>query len=211
MKDILKFSLVLGLVTGIAAYALAMVNQITKPRIAFQQQLALNEGLYAVLPGSDNGCIIQNQLDDQNIFYKGYLNQDTTGFIGYALPVESKGYSSTIRTLVGLDSSQKIIALKILFQQETPGLGTKCEEIRPGDSTPWFQDQFEGITATSVFLSKEGGSIQSITGATITSAAITNGVRASSSQLFNVLDKDSGSAQSSNGSTPSESVASRIH
>ena len=191
MKELFKFSFVLGLVTGIAAYALALVNQITQPRIALQQQLTLNEGLYAVLPGSENGCIVEDRLNDMNVFYRGYLNEDTTGFIGYAIPVSSKGYSSTIRTLVGLDSSKNIISLKILFQQETPGLGTKCEEVRPGESYPWFQHQFNGCGATKVALIKDGGSIQSITGATITSAAITNGIRSFSQRLFNTLDTGS--------------------
>jgi len=187
MKEIFKFALVLGLVTGIAACALGVVNQITQPRIALQQQLALNAGLYRVLPGSKNGCIIEQHLDGLNMYYTGYLNRDTTDFIGYALPVESKGYSSTIRTLVGLDSLRNIISLKILFQQETPGLGTKCEEVRPGETEPWFQYQFKGLFVPDVALDKNGGSIHCITGATITSAAITDAVKESSVKLFSEL------------------------
>lgn len=180
----LKFSLILGWVTGLAACALGVVNQITQPRIARQQELALKTGLYAVLPGSENGCIVKRSMDDGGVYYAGYQNQDTTDLIGYALPVESKGYSSTIRTLAGLDSSQHIIAINILFQQETPGLGTQCEQVRSGESKPWFQAQFTGLPVKDVALAKNGGQIHAITGATITSAAITDAVRESAIRLF---------------------------
>lgn len=196
MKDMFKFAFVLGLVTAAAAAALGIVNRITRPRIEAQQKLALNEGLYAVLPGSQNGCIIKWRMEETGVVYTGYAEPDTTGLIGYALPVESKGYSSTIRTLVGLDSSRRIIALEVLLQQETPGLGTKCEEIRPGESEPWFQKQFEGVSVSQIALEQDGGKIDAITGATITSAAITNGVRKAADNLFRTMNASSQTSRS---------------
>jgi electron transport complex protein RnfG len=65
----------------------------------------------------------------------------------------------------------------VLSQQETPGLGTRCQEIRRGETEPWWQAQFKGKRISEVAVDKDNGIIQSITGATITSRAITDGIR----------------------------------
>ncbi|MCK5738803.1 FMN-binding protein, partial [bacterium] len=71
-----------------------------------------------------------------------------------------------------------IQGLKIIHQVETPGLGTKIEEIRYGDENPWFQQQFLNKTAAEVALTKDkaSGTITAITGATISSRAVTNSI-----------------------------------
>ncbi|MFH1941555.1 MAG: FMN-binding protein, partial [bacterium] len=89
---------------------------------------------------------------------------------------ESRGYSSTIQTLVGVDSTCKILSVRVLYQQETPGLGTRIEEIRSGDTTPWWQNQFLGKNAVGIAVDKDNGEIETITGATITSRAVTIGI-----------------------------------
>ena len=174
----------------IAAGALAYVNGITKPRILAQQKKDLTAGLYAVLPGSESGVIVEHQSDDGLTYYAGFARPDTSNLIGYALPVVSKGYSSNVRTLVGIDSVGKIIALKVLFQQETPGLGTRIEEIRSGDTSPWFTTQFRGKNAQDVLVDKDGGDIQSITGATITSRAVTDGIRTTADRFLKSIAQE---------------------
>lgn len=184
MKEILKYAGVLCLVTLIAGSALSYVNTVTKPRILAQQEKNLKMGLYSVLPGSDSGVVKADSLLSDLKYYTGYSNPDTTGIIGYALPVVSKGYSSNIQTLVGFDTTGAIISIKILFQQETPGLGTKVEEIRPRENKPWFQEQFKTKMADDLVLDKKGGPIECITGATITSKAITDGIREGANRFF---------------------------
>ncbi|MFW5891541.1 MAG: FMN-binding protein, partial [bacterium] len=71
--------------------------------------------------------------------------------------------------LVGIDSSEKITNLVILSQQETPGLGTRIEE----DS---FISQFKGKTLSEAKLKRDGGKIDGITGATISSSAVANNI-----------------------------------
>ncbi len=190
MKEIIKFAGVLGLVMLIAAGALAYVNGITKPRILAQQKKDLEAGLYAVLPGSESGVVVVHQLDEGLTYYEGFASSDTSGLIGYALPVISKGYSSNVRTLVGIDTSGEIIALKVLFQQETPGLGTRIEEVRSGATEPWFTTQFKGKYARDVLVDKDGGDIQSITGATITSRAVTNGIRNTTDRFMKSIGQE---------------------
>lgn len=180
----LKYALILMCVTLAASGALGFVNQLTQPKIAAQKQLELQKGLSAVLPGTADGIIVP---DEENAVYRGYANQDTSDFRGIAFSSFAKGYSSTIWTLVGLDSNGTVMKIRVLGQQETPGLGTKCMEIRSGESEPWWQAQFEGKFAPDLRVDKDGGEIVSITGATITSRAITNDIAARSGTIIEKL------------------------
>lgn len=189
MKDLIRYALILSLFTMISAVSLAWINQITLPRILVQQQKELNEGLYSVLPGLSTGKLKEVRQDDETTFYVGYSDTSENNLIGYAFLNFAKGYSSTIQTLVGVDTSGQIMGMRILFQQETPGLGTRCEEIRSGESSPWWQNQFLGKKATDVLVDKDGGEIESITGATITSRAITDGVARQSDRLLDHIQK----------------------
>lgn len=188
MKDLFRFSLILTFVALIASGSLAWINKITRPKIEAQQQTTFNEGLFYVLPGSDNGVILPVYSDSTIICYKGFSNKDTSNLIGYAYPVNGNGYSSTIRTLVGIDTSGIILAIKILFQKETPGLGTRCDEILPDDKEPWFQKQFKNKNGEKVSLDKDNGEIISITGATITSKAITDPIADSTKIMLKKLN-----------------------
>ncbi len=186
MKDILRFSATLTIVALIASGSLAWINKITRPRILLQQETELNNGLFTVLPNTDKGKIELVFDGDVILYYKGYADKNKTEFVGYAFLTLGTGYSSTIRTLVGIDPKGTILGIKILSQQETPGLGTRCEEIRNGETTPWWQDQFIGKPSLGIAVDKDNGDIESITGATITSRAITNSI---AEQAKTVLDR----------------------
>ena len=87
--------------------------------------------------------------------------------------------------MVGVDSLGAIQGMKVLKQVETPGLGTKVEEIKYGEEDPWFTRQFLSKQADQVAVDKDGGDIQSITGATISSRALTQSVVAAYEKLLN--------------------------
>jgi electron transport complex protein RnfG len=184
MKEIARFSSTLTLVALISAGSLALVNKITKPKSIAEQENKLEKALYSVLPDCSEGTIIPIEENDQILYYEGYQDKKHTLLIGYAFLAEGKGYSNTIRTLVGMDTSYTIYAIKILSQQETPGLGSLCEEVRSGESKPWWQDQFTGKTANGIAVDKDKGEIESITGATITSRAVTNSIADCVNLLF---------------------------
>lgn len=182
MKEITKLSGILLLVTTIAGGALSMVNFVTKPKIELQKRLALERALTTALPNANRKAIVLVREQDL-IYYKGYASPDTTNLVGYAFVAYGKGYSSTIETMVGIDTTGTISGLTILNQVETPGLGSKIEEIRYGENTPWFQDQFSGRKWISLTVDKDGGDIKSITGATISSRAVTNSIKAGLQKL----------------------------
>lgn len=186
MRDILKLGGILLLVTAIAGGALSMVNSITRPKIELQRRLALERALTKALPTANKNAIVPIKEENQT-YYKGFATPDTTGLVGYAFVAKGKGYSSTIETMVGVDTLGSITGLAILHQVETPGLGTKIEEIKYGEDKPWFQVQFVGRKWKYLAVDKDKGEITSITGATISSRAVANSIKEGLKSLENRL------------------------
>ena len=177
MKDILKLGGILLLVTAIAGAALAMVNSITKPRIEEQKRLVTQRALIAALPTANPDAIVPVTENEAISYYIGYKTPEKQNIVGYAFVAKKSGYSSVIETMVGVDTTGTIMGIKIMQQVETPGLGTKIEEVRYGESTSWFQHQFLNKTADGLAVDKDGGEIVSVTGATISSRAVTNSIK----------------------------------
>ena len=176
MKLIFKLSFTLFIFCFIAAFSLGAVNKITRPHIELQRRKAIKEALTTVLP--DAKIITQKETAAGSLFYCGFTTEDSTGTpAGYAFIAYGQGYSSKIQTMVGVTNDGVIDAIKILFQQETPGLGAKSDEKRPGENVPWFQKQFSGKRAADIKVDKDDGEIVSITGATITSRAIAKSIQ----------------------------------
>ena len=176
MKDIFKLGGILMVVTVIAASGLAGVYQVTQPRILEQKKKELQNALTLALPGAADDSIYPVEENGRVLYYKAYSAPDTTKLVGFAFITQGAGYSSVIETMVGVDTSGQIIGIKVMSQVETPGLGTKIEEIRYGESEPWFQQQFIGKSAERLAVDKDGGEISSITGATISSRATANSI-----------------------------------
>lgn len=187
MKDIVKLGLILLLVTALAGAALSLVNNITKPRIEEQKRLATALALTTALPVAADGLIEPDTTSQNFQFYRGYRDSSRQQLVGYAFLTKENGYSSEIETMVGVDTTGKIVGIKILRQLETPGLGTKIEEVSYGQTTPYFQKQFIDKVAQQLAVDKDGGEIKSITGATISSRAVTNSVKKGMQQLEQVI------------------------
>ena len=177
MKDILKLGGILLLVTAIAGAALSMVNVITKPRIEEQKRLVTQRALIAALPAADPESIVPVSQNEEVDYYIGYKTQDKQNIIGFAFIAKEAGYSSVIETMVGIDTTGTIMGIKIMQQVETPGLGTKIEEVKYKESSSWFQDQFLNRTVDKLDVDKDGGDIKSVTGATISSRAVANSIK----------------------------------
>ncbi len=83
--------------------------------------------------------------------------------------IDAPGYSSIIELLVGVDNDGEIIGIKVLSQSETPGLGANIVKEE-------YLKQYIGKKQAEIKLNKDGGEIDAITGATITSRAVANNV-----------------------------------
>jgi RnfABCDGE-type electron transport complex G subunit len=124
----IRLVLVLALITFVAALALGFVYQSAAPKIEEQKLITDQVAMRTALPEAACGVFVERKTADF-IYYEGYRTADTTGFVGYVVKAAGRGYSSTIETMVGVGSDGKIAGLKVTHQQETPGLGTKIEEV----------------------------------------------------------------------------------
>ncbi len=159
----------IAIFAAISALILAGVFTIANPLRDQQRSKDFQLSLQELIPSATS---FQHVSANSSVFYKALGPNKTLK--GYIIPVSAKGYSSTIEMIVAIDSKKVIQGFKILSQQETPGLGTRICEIRSGDKKPWFQVQFIGKKPGELMLKKEKGTIDAITGATISSKAVTN-------------------------------------
>jgi electron transport complex protein RnfG len=165
MQNFVRLTLVLFVVAGAAAGALAFVNQLTKDKIVEQARLEKAAALKEVAPEADDFKeVIPNRVWD---VMKG---GEKTGSVVLAV---AQGYSGSIEIVFSVGPDNAIGGIKILHQTETPGLGTKVA-LRP------FLDQFFGKGPEAITLKKDDpskGSIDAVSAATISSRAVTNTVR----------------------------------
>ena len=153
----------------VVAAALAGVNAITAPIIAELNAAATQEAISAVLPGGFDSEIT-DYADASGIVSKVYQGEN-----GYALEVGPGGFDNTITMMVGIDNVGKVLGISVVSHTETAGLGAVADADTPKGIA--FREQFIG-TSGSVSVTKDGGTMDAITGATITSRAICVGVNA---------------------------------
>ena len=181
MNNIARLAITLMIITAVAAGALSAVNRVTAPRIAEAKRRAEQEALKKALPGAKDGMFQPVENEEGIVLYRGFAGPDTTQeAVGYAFKALGKGYSGTIETMVGIDLEGTIDGIAILYQMETPGLGAKIIEKGQygGRECYWFE-QFKGKTADRLVLDKDDAAnktIDSVTGATISSRAITKSI-----------------------------------
>lgn len=170
-----RLAFILMFLTAIAAGGLSLLNNETAPRIAEIKRLEQERARKHVLEPVGGIYFKRVEFADGFTCWRAY--DADSAFVGYAVIARGKGYSSTIETVTGIDTTDEITGIKVTFQQETPGLGTKITEVRHGEHEPWFQRQFEGHHGPTVALKQDRGEIDAITGATISSRAVTESVR----------------------------------
>lgn len=168
-KFVLRLALTLLAITTVVAACLAMVNSITAPAIAELNVQKTQQAIEAVLPGGFD-TEITDYTDDTGLVSKVY-----SGANGYAFEVNPVGFDSAITMMVGVDANGQVLGISIVSHSETSGLGaTAAATTSAGEA---FRGQFVGKSG-SVSVTKDGGQIDALTGATITSRAVCNGVSA---------------------------------
>ena len=187
MRDIAKIGCILMIYTLVVGVALAFVNIKTEPIIEANKAAAENAALAEVLSDMAGDYELKGEDTDFS-YWIGYKDMEKSEIGGFIVIARESGYSSIIETMIGTDVDGIITGVKILFQQETPGLGAKSVEILRGESEPWFTRQFRGKSIMDVIkVSEDGGSIDAITGATITSRAITDSINREAIKLKEIM------------------------
>ena len=179
-KDMFKLGLNLLIISAVAALLLALTNSVTASTIAQRNEQANAEARKLVLESAQDFEQVKDAKTDNS---KGvevseiYEAKDASGnTVGYTLKVLPSGYGGTIELMVGIDSAKgQVSGINVVSNSETAGLGAKSTD-------PEFSDQYKGKPLEELSVLKDGTpgdtEIKAISGATITSTAVTNGVDA---------------------------------
>ena len=163
---VLRLALTLLIITAVVAAALAGVNSITAPAIAELNAQKTQEAIELVLPGGGESV----DFPETALVSKVYASET-----GYAVEVTPGGFDNTITMMVGVDKAGSVLGISIISHTETAGLGAVAAAGTPAGES--FRNEFVGATG-SVSVTKDGGEVEAITGATITSRAVCVGVNA---------------------------------
>lgn len=197
MNKIIKNTLILTAITLVSGILLGLVYEITKEPIAIAKEQAKNKAYQAVMSEADtfevyaefdaeaaskaiadasiSGCRIDEVVTAKKASEtKGYVVTTTT----------SEGYGGDIQISVGIKSDGTVTGIEILSIGETAGLGMNA-------NTPEFKAQYAGKAVDAFVVTKTGASaeneIDAISGATITSNAVTNAVNSAVVYFNNVI------------------------
>ena len=167
VKYILRIALMLLLITSVMAAALAAVNQFTEPMIAAYQAEKTQKAIEMVLPGGGEEISFTDA--------SGMVSTVYASETGYAVEVNPVGFDGAITMMVGIDTQGNVLGIRVISHTETAGLGAvAAAETSAGED---FRGQFVGMNGM-LAVTKDGGTVDSITGATITSRAVCAGINA---------------------------------
>ena len=167
IKYVLRLTVTLLLITAIVAALLSVVNGITKPIIDKLTWEKTQKAIEAVLPGGGEEVEFTDSTGIVQTVYKGEN--------GYAVQVAPVGFNGAITMMVGVDLEGKVLGISVISQAETAGLGAVCaDKTSKGEA---FRNQFIGMSGT-LAVTNDGGEVDAISSATITSRAVTVGVNA---------------------------------
>ena len=173
MKSSLKnMVLVLFCITLISSACVGLVNMITVDPIAKAKEAAVKAALAAVLPEFDTTEKSEHTADELSII--AHKATKSGKVVGYAIETATKsGFSGMIKMMVGFDTKGTIININVLEQNETPGLGAKMTE----EGNPLLASiQGKEAPKTTLKVKKDGGDVDALTAATISSRAYAEAV-----------------------------------
>lgn len=204
MRENLRYILTLTIICLVTASLLTGVYFLTAPKILEQKTQQERQALNYVLPQA--GYFEPVFRAEQISYFRAFRSTQKKELLGYAFRAEAQGYADLIVTMAGMDVQGKITGIKILQQNETPGLGAKINEVlatktlwqaikeqfsKKGklprlEQEPWFCRQFPGKRIEDLIVTQEasGKNIQAVTGATISSEALTSSVREKAKQIL---------------------------
>lgn len=166
----LRLAVTLLLITAVVAAALAGVNAITKDRIAAIRQDKVLLAITQVLPDGGGARQVTEFSDSTGLVTAVYESP-----AGFAVQVCPTGFGGAIDMMVGVGRDGKVLKIAVISHTETPGLGASVKDV--GSKGQAFREQFIGMDG-QLAVSKDGGVIDALTSATITSRAVTDGVNA---------------------------------
>jgi electron transport complex protein RnfG len=179
VRDYFRLIIVLGLISAVAGGTLALVNSFTEPKIAAYKQLAEAQAYQEALPSATTfasapaDLLAEVKKDPQLTGIADVKLGSKAGRpVGWVCKAAVRGYSSDLVLLVGIGADAKLGRVIVLEHNETPGLGAKVAE-------PEFIAQAairNSNPGQTLQVTKDGGSVQAVAGATISSRAALEGI-----------------------------------
>ena len=166
-KNMIKMVVCLVSIAIVTAALLAFVNGLTAPIIAQNNEQQLKNSLNEVLPAEN----FEKTTETETITI--YSAKNGGDVVGYCVVNTEKGYGGDLRVMTGVDLNGSVTKVKILEHSETPGLGANAEK---GEFISQYSGKKAGVTV--VKNSPSANQIKAISGATITSSAVTRAVDA---------------------------------
>ncbi|MCR4902000.1 MAG: FMN-binding protein [Butyrivibrio sp.] len=194
IKTMLKNAMILFVITLVAGVLLGFVYQVTKEPIAYQNELAQTKANQEVFADAKSFEDIELNEEEALKAVEGYSKieivsvkkaMDEAGtLLGYVIQVSSGGYGDDIVFTMGITNDGVLNGISIISINETPGLGMNAEKVLvPQFLSKTILGSFDVVKTTPASDSQ----IEAISGATITSKAITNGVNVGVTYWNNVL------------------------
>lgn len=166
-KYIAKLTITLLGITLVTSFLLSIVYTVTKPTIDALNEQARQESMLAVMADATEFSEVAYTetagVTGVDAAYNG------SELLGYCVQTEPAGFGGAISMMVGVSTDGTVTGVSILEHNETPGVGTNA-------MTEDFLAQYTGRTGTLTVKTGADTDIQHITGATVTSAAVTDGV-----------------------------------
>ncbi|QOX64155.1 FMN-binding protein [Anoxybacterium hadale] len=171
--SILQIAMNLTIACLVSGIILATTYFITHPIAVEKAKMLEEQAMKDLVAEADSFNAVEGQ--------EGWFAAEKAGsIIAYIVPSESKGYGGTIKIMVAVSTDGKVIDYNILSMNETPGLGDSAAK-------DFFRDRIKGKTSDDLIVVKDPSNkenVQALTGATITSRAVTEGVRAAVDEVI---------------------------
>lgn len=165
--------LVLAVISFVMAFLLGWINNLTAPSIAENTWKKTEAAMKQVLPADS---YTQLGYEGANPYVTDIYQAGEEGYVVLVTP--TSGFSGAIEMMAGFSADGAVTGIAIINHAETSGLGSKATD-------PEWQAQFIASTE-DVKVTKDGGTIEPITGSTITSRAVCDGVNAARAALAEV-------------------------
>ncbi len=184
-----KMLLVLTVIGAVSGGILAGVFHVADPLIQANREKELKEAIFIVLPEAKDYKILEKGIDKTKVIVYQGLDADGKP-VGLAFIADGGGFQGNIRIMVGLSVDYlKLKGIKVLEQNETPGLGNRIKE-------PAFEGQFKGLEIKPKVeyikyrKPEKPNQIQAITGATISSDAVVKNINNAVEKVLKAFPQD---------------------
>ncbi len=170
MREIIRMITVLTVLCAFAGGLLAAIRQGTMERIENQQlQFVKGPAIMQILKGCSNDPIKDRfKIADGKVERSFFVGKFDGKPKAVALETAAKGFGGDVGVMVGIDvDTGKIVGVAVTTHSETPGMGARAK------TDPGFVEQFKGKSSQqTIRVTKDGGQINALSGATITSRAV---------------------------------------